>query len=188
MIVNALRPRLRRLLAVLSMALVATGGTVVLSAGPAHAALVFHGTFTIRSQSGECVGLQNNGTSRQTGIVLQGCDGSSGQRWAIFLATDQNNFWILAHGGAQPLNMCMDVNPPINSRNMWIWNCNGGRNQRFNLTPSTTGPQPITTQYGGDTNGQGTSSCVNSTIAGALAVQSCGKFPFTGTRWTLASA
>src|SRR5688572_8674066 len=119
-----LRARLRRLLAVLSISLVAAGAAVALSATPAHAALNYQGTFTIRDQSGQCVGLQNNGTARQTAILTQVCNGTSGQRWAIYLATDQNNFWILAHGGVQPLNMCMDSNGiPGNMRNMWIWNC-----------------------------------------------------------------
>lgn len=184
--------RLRRLLAVLCASLVAVGVTVVLSATPAHAAVVYKGTFVIQTQAGLCVGIQNNSTARQSPIVLQNCDTSSGQRWAVYLATDQNNYWILAHGGAWPLNMCMDAHIPFGNP-MWIWNCNGGNNQRFH--PGHIGgsnPNFIMSVYAGDTNGQGTLSCVNqtgATVGSGLTVRGCGNFPFiTGTLWTFVPA
>jgi hypothetical protein len=190
MIVTVLRRRLRPFLTLVGLALVAAGTTVGFSAAPAQAALSYQGTFTIRTPfTNECAGTQNNGTARQTLITVQACDGSSGQRWAIFLDTGANKYWILAHGGAQPLNMCMDTNYPINQNNMWIWNCNGGRNQQFSLTPGWPTPQKIFASYAGDTNGQGTRSCVNGQAARILAVQSCGLFPHTnGADWRLVPA
>jgi ricin-type beta-trefoil lectin protein len=191
MISTTQRSRLRRIRTIIGAGLVALTTMIGLTAAPAHAAgLVYQGTFLIQPAfSNLCAGTQGNGTARATRIVLQNCDGSSGQRWAIFLATDQNNYWVQAHGGAFPLNMCMDVNFGGGTPT-YIWNCNGGSNQRFLL--STTSSSFIFTKYT-DNNGQGHSICVDLASVAApgvgLKIEDCGRSPFiSGTTWSFVPA
>lgn len=141
---TAVRQLLQRALALLGVPLVAAGATVVLTAAPAHAALVYQGTFTLRTSTGttseKCLQVQNNGRTSGTPIVEGICNGGAAQRWAIFLATDRNDYWILAYGGEQPLNMCLDKG---DSDHIWIRACFGGSEQRWDLRPNTTDPQMI---------------------------------------------
>jgi hypothetical protein len=127
--------------ALLGVPLVAATATVVLTAVPAHAALAYQGTFTIKDfTTGQCVQVENNGTTDKTPIVRTTCDGSAAQRWAIYLETSLHVYWILAYGGQQPLNKCMDKG---DSDHIWIFGCHGGSQQRWDLIPNTTDAQPI---------------------------------------------
>lgn len=127
MIGNLVRGRLRRILAFLGVPLAAAGAVVVLTATPAHAALIYQGTFTLQAGGG-CAQVENNGVTNRTPIQLASCNGSAAQRWAVYLTLDQGNLWILAYGGAQPLNKCMDKGGAVH---MWIYGCHGGSQQRW---------------------------------------------------------
>jgi hypothetical protein len=110
----------------------------VFAASPAQAALVYKGTFTIRTDANQqCAGVQNNGTTNKTPIQLQPCTAADNQRWAVFLAGQTagiDYYWILAYGGAYPLNQCMDRGDSPGLDHMWIYGCHGGEQQRWGLT------------------------------------------------------
>jgi hypothetical protein len=150
--------------------LVASAAIVALNATPAHAALIFQGTFALTNGS-DCATVQNNGTTDQTPIQLLPCNGSNSQRWAIYLATDTNLYWILAYGGAQPLNKCMDRGDFPLLDHMWIYGCHGGTQQRWSLNPTTSSPQWIRSP------GTSGNSCVGvkptSSTPFTLAIRAC---------------
>ncbi|GIH02489.1 hypothetical protein Rhe02_05560 [Rhizocola hellebori] len=124
---------MKKLLALLSIPLLAASLTVATTAAPAHAALDYQGTFTLQTAGG-CAQVQNNGRTAKTPIQLGTCDGSAAQRWAIFKEDGSfPRYWILAYGGEQPLNMCMDKG----SQHMWIYNCNGSYHQKWSRADSS---------------------------------------------------
>jgi hypothetical protein len=106
--------------------LAVTTAVAVLTATPAQAALVYQGTFTIQFQFVGCAQVENNGTTNRTPIQLRPCTGIPAQRWARYLATDQNNLWFLAYDGVH--NLCMDRG---GAAHVWIYGCHGGSQQRW---------------------------------------------------------
>jgi hypothetical protein len=177
MIGNPTRKRLRRLLAYLSIPLVAASAVVVLTATPAQAA-TYQGTFRI-SSGFSCLEVYGGGTGDGTPIVQEPCDSSNNQRWAIYLDEGRNVYWIIAYGGAWPLNKCMDG--PDSSSRVHIWGCHGGHQQRWLLSINTTTVQEI--------RQAGTNECVGIIATPFLlqAVQQVCNPEFT-TRWLLVPA
>lgn len=177
MIRNAVRRRLHRLIALFGVSLLAAGTAVVLTGAPAQAAFVYKGTFRISSGL-SCLEVHGDNTADRTPIILGPCDSGNNQRWAIFLLTDQNNYQIMAYGGAFPLNKCMDG--PNSSSVVHIFGCHGGSQQRWTLPISTTSSQQI--------RQAGTNECLG-IIGGPFLITaaqlSCGAI---GTTWNLVPA
>lgn len=126
--------RLQRLLTILSVPLLAVSAAVVLTATPAHAALLYQGTFRIATGAGiaNCLEVYAASEADRAPVILGPCDTGENQRWAIFRDTDRGVYWISAYGGRQPLNKCMDG--PDSAPVVHIFGCHGGHQQRWLLS------------------------------------------------------